>query len=86
LRRIRGDGSLVYVKYLDHALYRNMSPSSPRPVVRETVGWLAYEDDEAIWIVWDRGVAASEHEKNTPYSSLIIVKSCILEMRRVRIC
>ena len=77
---------MVYVKYLDHALYRNMSPSSPRPVVRETVGWLMHEDDEAVWIVWDRGVAASNHEKNIPYSSLIIVKSCILEMRRVRIC
>jgi len=77
---------LVYVKYLDHALYRNMAPSNPRPVVRETVGWLMHEDDEAVWIVWDRNVAASNYEKNTPYSSLIIVKSCILEMRRVRIC
>jgi hypothetical protein len=82
-KRAKGGGSLVYVKYLDHALYRNMAPSNPRPVVRETVGWLMHEDDEAVWIVWDRNVAASKHEKNTPYSSLIIVKSCILEMRRL---
>jgi len=82
-RRAKGGGLLVYVRYLDHALYRNMAPSNPRPVVRETVGWLMHEDDEAIWIVWDRNVAPSKHEKNDPYSSLVIVKSCILEMRRL---
>jgi hypothetical protein len=74
---------LVYVRYLDHALYRDMAPSSPKPMVRETVGWLVHEDDESLWIVWDRNVAPSRYERNEPYSSLVIVKKCILEVRRI---
>ena len=74
---------MVYVRYLDHAIYRNVAPSDPRPVVRETVGWLVNEDDEVIWIVWDRNVVPDKYERNDPYSSLVIVKRCILEMRRI---
>jgi hypothetical protein len=77
------DEPLVYVKYLDHTLYRNMTPSSPKPTIRETVGWLVHQDDESVKIVWDRSVAPSRYERNEPYSSLVIVKNCILEMRRI---
>lgn len=81
--KVEGERPLVYVKYLDHALYRNMAPLDPRPVVRETVGWLMYEDDEAVWILWDRNAAPSIYEKPDPSSSLVIVKKCILEIRRI---
>jgi hypothetical protein len=75
---------LVYVKYLDHVLYRNMVPSAePKPVVRETVGWLMRENDEVVWIVWDKAAAPSRLEKLDPASSLVILKRCILEMRRL---
>jgi hypothetical protein len=52
-------------------------------MVRETVGWLVHEDDEALWVVWDRSVAPSRYERNESYSSLVIVKKCILEVRRI---
>jgi hypothetical protein len=75
---------LVYVKYLDHVLYRNMAPSAePKSAVRETVGWLMRENDEVIWIVWDRVAAPSKLEKLDPLASLVILKKCILEMRRL---
>lgn len=75
--------SLVYVRYLDHVLYRNMAPPNPKPIIRETIGWLAYEDNEVVWIVWDRAAAPSRLEKLDPASSLVILKRCILEMRRL---
>jgi hypothetical protein len=75
---------LVYVKYLDHVLYRNMTPSvEPKPVVRETVGWLMRENEEVVLIVWDRAAAPSKLEKLDPTSSLVILKKCIVEMRRL---
>jgi len=83
MNRMRGDKPLVYVKYLDHALYRNLAPLSSKPVIRETVGWLLYENDETVWILWDKNAAPTIHEKFDPSSSLVIVKRCILEMRRI---
>jgi hypothetical protein len=77
------DKPLVYIKYLDHALYRDASPQAPRPIVRETIGWLLYEDEDVVWILWDRSVNPSKLEKLDPSSSLVIVKKCILEMRRI---
>jgi hypothetical protein len=74
---------LVYVRYQDHILYRNMAPSNPKPIIRETIGWLAYEDNEVVWIVWDRAAAPSKLFELDPTSSLVILKKCILEMRRL---
>jgi len=40
-------GSLFYVRYLDHVLFKNMDSDLCRPVVREVVGWLVKESAEA---------------------------------------
>jgi hypothetical protein len=74
---------LVYIRYQDHILYRNMAPSNPKPIIRETIGWLAYEDNEVVWIVWDRAAAPAKLEKLDPAASLVVLKRCILEMRRL---
>ena len=81
--KVSSDTPLVYVKYIDHLLYRSMAPSNVRPAVRETVGWLMHEDDYAIWIVWDKCVKPSRYVKLDLSSGLVIVKSSILEIRRI---
>jgi len=73
-------GSVVYIRYLDHVLYRNLPKALEEPAERETIGWLAHENDELICIENDRT------RDELPYSSgsgsgLVLLKSCILEIR-----
>jgi len=73
-------GSVVYVRYKDHVLFRN----TPQPVEgaaeRETVGWLTQETDELLCIQHDRTVENPHHSSGTA-SGLLLLKSCILEIR-----
>ena len=73
-------GSVVYIRYLDHVLYRNLPKALEEPAERETIGWLAHENDELICIENDRT------KDELPYSSgsgsgLVLLKKCILEIR-----
>ena len=74
---------LVYVKFLDHVIFRNHTPRV-RGVVRETIGWVLDENDEAITLLWVR-----EPEKSSPQlrreTGICILKSDILEIREVEI-
>jgi hypothetical protein len=36
---------LVYVRYLDHVLFKDIDPHAMKPQIRETVGWLAEENE-----------------------------------------
>jgi hypothetical protein len=69
--------NLVYVRYLDHLLFKHANPVQYGPVEREAVGWLVREEPRAVYIVTDRGVE-SELEMD---SGLVILKSDILEMK-----
>ena len=74
--------SLVYMKYVDHVLFRNADSSLLRPYVREVVGWLVRETDEALCLCHDRAVEPLPFEKPSE-SGLIILKSDVLERREV---
>ena len=75
---------IVYIRYLDHVLFRNADPNLYEPAIREAVGWLIKENDEAVWILWERGVERLPHERPLPIESgLVIVKSDILEIRKL---
>jgi len=75
---------LVYVRYRDHVLFRNANSSLYQPAIRECVGWIAKENDEAIWILWDRSVSKLPHERiQLEESGLVILKSEILEMKKL---
>jgi hypothetical protein len=77
-------GSIVYVRYRDHVLFRNAEAGLYRPAVREAVGWLIKENEEAVWILWDRSVVRLPHERiHAGESGIVILKSDILEMRRL---
>ena len=77
-------GCLVYIRYRDHLLFRNANSSLYRPAIRETVGWLIKENGSAVWILWDRSVKPLPHKRvPTSESGLVILKSDILEMRKI---
>jgi len=85
------EGRLVYIRYLDHVLFKDVDPRDHGPQVREAVGWLAEENGDYIRIEWER--FADEHKgtghrvepKNMRQraTGLVIIKSCILERREV---
>jgi hypothetical protein len=78
------EGSVVYVRYRDHVLFRNADPNLYRPAEREAVGWIVKENDEAVWILWDKSVCKLPHERVQPSESgLVILKAEILELRGI---
>jgi hypothetical protein len=73
-------GSVVYVRYRDHVLYRNIRNPIEEPVERETVGWLTRENGEILLIEHDRAPQCLQLPMESG-SGVIILKSCILELR-----
>ena len=69
---------LTYVKYRDHILFRNYDPSKLKPCIRKTIGWISFEDKEAICICSDVP-AKLILGMNNGESGLIILKSAVLE-------
>jgi len=77
-------GQLVYIRYNDHILFKDVDPRLYRPWSRETVGWLDYEDEESVRIVWERFAMPDPPNEAKPRATgLVIMKSAILEMRRI---
>jgi hypothetical protein len=75
---------LVLVRYRDHILFRNLDPSGLKPQLRETVGWLARESEEAVLILWDRGLEGLPHGRSEDRASgLVILRGDIVELRRL---
>jgi len=75
---------LVYIRYRDHILFRNADPGLYQPAIRECVGWVLKENDDAVWILWDRSVEPLPHERfPASESGLVILKSDILEMKKI---
>ncbi|MFB0523490.1 MAG: hypothetical protein ACETV1_07020 [Candidatus Bathyarchaeia archaeon] len=72
----------MYIKYVDHVLFKRTNHSGLNPNVREAVGWLVSETPEAIYIVFDRSVNLLPHEKPSD-SGMVILKSDVLERRVV---
>jgi len=75
---------LVYIRYRDHILFRNADSRLYQPAIRECVGWVLKENDDAVWILWDRSVEPLPHERvPASESGLVILKSDILEMKKI---
>jgi len=77
-------GFLVYVRFLDHVLFKDVDPCLYRPFIREAVGWLDYEDEECLRIVWERFAMPNPPNESKPRATgLVILKKAIIEMRRI---
>jgi hypothetical protein len=75
-------GSAVYVRYKDHVLYKNIEDPATEAVERETIGWLTKQTDEIMLIEHDRTISNGQIPSGQG-SGVIIMKSCITEMRKV---
>ena len=83
-RKQENVGALVYVRYLDHVLFRNADAGLFKPALRETVGWLHCETADAVWLLWERSVKPLPHERSPDEESgLVLLKSDIVEIRRL---
>ena len=71
---------LVYIRYLDHVLYKNTPKAVENPAERETIGWLTHENDQLICLENDRTIDKLPYS-NGSGSGLVLLKSCILEIR-----
>lgn len=79
-------GDIVYVRYLDHVLFKDVDLSVYAPSVRETVGWLDSETSDYVKIVWERFAEPDPRgEAKQKATGLVVLKSCILELQKVRI-
>ena len=73
-----GKKALIYIKYLDHVLFRNCNSSKIKPSLREAVGWITFENQDIIRICTDMPVQLLPNEKIIE-SGLVIIKNSILE-------
>jgi hypothetical protein len=73
-------GSAVYIRYVDHVLYRNTPEAIENVAERETIGWLTQQNKELLCIQHDRTTENLQNASGTA-SGLVLLKSCILEIR-----
>jgi hypothetical protein len=77
-------GSVVYIRYRDHVLFNEVDASQQRPWIRECLGWLDYEDDEYVRIVWERYAMPDPPNESKPKATgLVILRRAIIEERRI---
>jgi hypothetical protein len=77
-----GLGSPVYVRYKDHVLFKNVVQPIEEAVERETIGWLTKQTDDVMLIEHDRTIPRVQLSMGQG-SGLIILKSCIIEIREL---
>ena len=71
---------LLYVRYQDHVIYKNIIQPNPEAIERETVGWLAHQNQDIILIEHDRTIQQKDVSSGKS-NGIIILKSCILEVK-----
>lgn len=71
---------LLYVRYKDHVIYKNIIEPAPEAVERETVGWLIHQNEEILLIEHDRTIQRQGISSGKG-NGVIILKSCVLEVR-----
>ena len=72
-------GSIVYIRYKDHVLFKNTTKPVKDVAERETIGWLTHENKEHVCVEHDRTIESLQHASGTG-SGLVLLKSCILEI------
>jgi hypothetical protein len=74
--------SAVYIRYLDHVLYKNTPKPIEEPAERETIGWLTQETGKLYCIQHDRTIESLQYP-NGSASGLILLKNCVIEMHKL---
>jgi hypothetical protein len=76
---------LVFVRYIDHVVYNRAPALALKPQVRKAVGWLVYECEQYITIVWDSDDDTPTLRGGDPKASgLVLLKADIVKLVKVR--
>jgi len=70
---------LLYVRYKDHVIYKNILQPIAEAAERETVGWLTKQNEEIMLIENDRPIQKDEILYGQG-NGIIVLKSCIIEI------
>jgi len=78
-------GDVVHVRYYDAVLFKDALVTHMfKPIIRETIGWLDYENAEYIRLVWERyAEPIIGEESRIRTTGLAIRKSDIIEMKKL---
>lgn len=78
-------GDVVVVRYYDAVVFRDLMQSSEvAPIAREAIGWLDFENENYIRLVWERHAEAMVNEElKTRITGLAIRKGDIIKMKRI---
>jgi hypothetical protein len=75
---------LIYVRYLDHVLYNRSVALAMSPQVREATGWLVYQCEQYITLIYDRDAGPPTLKGGDPKASgLVLLRSDIVEFKRL---
>ena len=75
---------LIFIRYLDHVLFNRSSALIHKPQVREAIGWLVYECEQYVTIVWDRDAETPTLKGGDQKASgLVLLKLDILELKKI---
>ncbi len=66
----------VYVRYRDHVFFRNVAAPINQAIVREALGWIKEETDEAMLIECDKPL----QQGCSGFNGVVILKNCIISM------
>ncbi len=77
-------GDPVFVRYRDHVNFHRVAPDMVAPQTRRAVGMLRYACPEYVIVVWDEDDEPPKLKgADAKASGIVILKSDILELRRV---
>ncbi len=77
---------LIFVRYLDHVMYNRASAIALKPQTREVVGWLVYECEDYVTLVYDRDADPPTLRGGDPKASgLVLLKSDIIKLEKLKV-
>jgi hypothetical protein len=77
-------GVLLYVRFMDHLLFRNAEPAKQTPVTQEAWGVLDYACEDYIRLLVARYQEAGDDGKDRAKATgLVILRKAIVKMQRV---
>ena len=77
-RKTTSQTPLSHITYYDHVLFKNCDPNQIKPAIRQTIGWITFENQQAIIVSSDISAKLLKHEKIKD-SGMLILKNLIIK-------
>jgi hypothetical protein len=78
-------GDILMVRYYDCVLFKDtLISNNNAPLVRETVGWLDYQSEDYIRLIWERYAEPSIDEQSRVRITGLALRKCdIIEVLKI---